>query len=198
MRDDIATLFDSLADRWDELAVHPRERLDRILGLLGDIEGASVLDVGSGTGVLLGPLLALIGPGGRVLALDISPRMIALARGKRADARLDFAVADFLAWEPPRPFDLLVAYSCYPHFLDQEAFWAAAARCLKPGGRALVAHIEGRDAINAMHGEAGRAVSRPLPSIGELARMAAGRGFAALAQEDSEDSYYLLADRLRG
>jgi ubiquinone/menaquinone biosynthesis C-methylase UbiE len=193
MKDDIAAYFDSLADRWDRIAVHPAERVERMLDVAGNLSGLSVLDVGSGTGVLIEPLLERVGPEGGVLALDLSPRMIATSRRAHSAANLDFIVADFTAWAPSGRFDLVVAYSCYPHFLDQGAFWTASRRCLSQGGRVLVAHIEGRAAINALHGVELGSISRHLEPVGDLSRIASGFGFETIASRDDDEGYSLLA-----
>jgi ubiquinone/menaquinone biosynthesis C-methylase UbiE len=195
VNDEIRSFFDLRAGRWDDIAVHPRERVDRVLDLLGHISGRSVLDVGSGTGVLVAPLLDRVGPGGKVVALDIAPRMIEVSRRKYVAPNLEFVVADFLEWLAPAKVHLVIAYSCFPHFLDPGAFWAAARRCLAPGGRVLVAHIEGREAINALHGEGHDAVSRPLGPIAELSDLARDYGFVTEYGEDS-DEYFLLLARL--
>ena len=42
--------------------------------------GDTVLDVGCGTGLSFGPLLERVGPEGRVIGIDPSPEMLALAR----------------------------------------------------------------------------------------------------------------------
>src|SRR5690606_33295283 len=42
--------------------------------------GDVVLDVGCGTGLSFAPILARIGPSGRLIAVELSPEMIALAR----------------------------------------------------------------------------------------------------------------------
>ncbi|MBL8967234.1 MAG: class I SAM-dependent methyltransferase [Spirochaetaceae bacterium] len=190
-----AAFFDRLAGDWDCIAVHPRERVESVLAPLGDLAGRRVLDVGSGTGVLLPYLSARVGPSGRVLALDLAPRMIEESRRKHRAPNLAFEVADFLDWRSDEAFDALVAYSCFPHFDDPGAFWDSAARNLAPGGLALVAHIEGRERINAMHGKRAPGVSRLLPPAFELARLAEARGFEPLEATDEAERYLVLARR---
>ena len=53
--------------------------------------GQSVLDVGCGTGLSLGPLRAGVGPSGRIVGIEQSPEMLEQAR-RRAAAQ---------AWRPP-------------------------------------------------------------------------------------------------
>ncbi len=190
-----AAFFDRLAADWDSLAVHPRDQVERVLASLGDLSGKRVIDVGSGTGVLLPFLTPRVGPHGAVLAMDLSPRMIETARAKHGAPGLSFKVADFLDWRADKGFDAAIAYSCFPHFDDPGAFWDSAARNLVPGGLALVAHIEGRERINEMHGRRAPGVSRELPPARELARLAEARGFEPVELVDDEDLYLVLARR---
>jgi len=45
MEDSVPAFFDRLAERWDERASNPRERVDHVLDILWGISGKSVLDV---------------------------------------------------------------------------------------------------------------------------------------------------------
>jgi ubiquinone/menaquinone biosynthesis C-methylase UbiE len=78
-----ARFFDGIADKWDgwdDLEVLGR-RLAAGLEEMGVAPHETVLDVGCGTGNLTKALLARLGPNGRVIAADISPRMVEVARG---------------------------------------------------------------------------------------------------------------------
>lgn len=197
MENKVALHFDAPAERWDTIAVHPSSRVDYVLSRLGDIWGKTILDLGSGTGVLLPYLLGMVGPEGRVIALDVSARMLGIARSKHSAPNLDFIHADFLSWVAVDKPDVIVAYSCFPHFREPSAFWQATSANLRPGGRALVAHIEGRGAINAMHARCANGISFPLAPASAYAGDLEQQGFELEYSEDSED-YFILLTVLKG
>ncbi len=81
-----------------------------------------MLDVGCGTGYLLGRLAACA-PQAEVLAgIDAAPAMIEVARAAAADDRLRFVVgtAGRLPW-PAGSFDLVVSTTSFDHWADQRA-----------------------------------------------------------------------------
>ena len=83
--------FDSIAGQWD--GWHDLEDLTRKLNAflekLGIDPSATVLDIGCGTGNLTVSLLnKTLGPSGRVVAVDISEKMLDLARRKVTDPRV--------------------------------------------------------------------------------------------------------------
>jgi ubiquinone/menaquinone biosynthesis C-methylase UbiE len=88
-----------------------------------------VLDVGCGTGYLLGRLAARV-PRAEVLAgIDAAPAMIEVARAAAADDRLRFVAgtAGRLPW-PGATFDLVVSTTSFDHWADQQAGLAECAR----------------------------------------------------------------------
>ena len=62
-----------------------------LLELLGDVTGRSVLDAGCGEGYLA---RVLAGRGARVTGIDLSPRLIEIAREKDTAGEIDYRVAD--------------------------------------------------------------------------------------------------------
>jgi len=101
-----------------------------------------ILDVGCGTGYLLGRLAART-PGAETLAgIDAAPAMIGVARDAAADDRLCFVVgtAERLPW-PAATFDLVVSTTSFDHWADQRAGLAECARVLAPGGCLVLADL---------------------------------------------------------
>ena len=101
-----------------------------------------ILDVGCGTGYLLGQL-ASRAPQAEVLAgIDAAPAMIEVARVAAADDRLRFVVgtAERLPW-PAATFDLVVSTTWFDHWADQRAGLAGCARVLAPGGCLVLADL---------------------------------------------------------
>ena len=101
-----------------------------------------ILDVGCGTGYLLGRL-ASRAPQAEVLAgIDAAPAMIEVARVAAADDRLRFVVgtAERLPW-PAATFDLVVSTTSFDHWADQRAGLAECARVLAPGGCLVLADL---------------------------------------------------------
>ena len=101
-----------------------------------------ILDVGCGTGYLLGQL-AVRAPRAEALAgIDAAPAMIRVARGAAADGRLRFVVgtAERLPW-PAATFDLVVSTTSFDHWANQRAGLAECARVLAPGGCLVLADL---------------------------------------------------------
>jgi trans-aconitate 2-methyltransferase len=105
------------------------EVLARIEGIAPD---ATVLDVGCGTGRVTEALLALV-PRGRVLALDASAEMAALARGRLGD-RAEVWCQDVLELDLDEPVDAIVSTAALHWVTDHDRLWARLARALRPGG----------------------------------------------------------------
>ena len=105
------------------------EVLARLEGLAPD---ATVLDVGCGTGRVTEALLALV-PRGRVLAVDASADMVALARRRLGD-RAEVWCEDALDLDLDEPVDAILSTATLHWVGDHDRLWARLARALRPGG----------------------------------------------------------------
>jgi trans-aconitate 2-methyltransferase len=103
--------------------------LARIDGIAAD---ATVLDVGCGTGRVTEALLALV-PRGRVLAMDASADMVALARERLGD-RATVWCQDVLNLDLDQPVDAVVSTAALHWVTDHDRLWARLARALRPSG----------------------------------------------------------------
>jgi trans-aconitate 2-methyltransferase len=105
------------------------EVLARLEGIARD---ATVLDVGCGTGRVTEALLALV-PRGRVLAMDASAGMVALARRRLGD-RAEVWCQDALDLELDEPVDAIVSTAALHWVTDHDRLWLRLAQALRPGG----------------------------------------------------------------
>lgn len=134
------------------------------------LEPRSVLEVGCGPGELSGRIRGELGAS--VVALDISRRMVELARGRGVDARLGDVQA--LPFED-ESFELAVAAWMLYHVPDVNRALGELARVLRPGGHLVAVtnyldHLSELRALgdrseggfeSAFSGDNGRSLLRP-------------------------------------
>jgi len=118
---------------------HARTSVE-LMDAVGRTPDTSVLDVGGGASTLVDDLLA----GGQrdVTVLDVSAPALAIAsRRLGAPAEVTWMVADLLAWEPPRCWDLWHDRAVL-HFLvdaqDRDTYVRLLRRALRPGGAFVI------------------------------------------------------------
>jgi ubiquinone/menaquinone biosynthesis C-methylase UbiE len=101
-----------------------------------------ILDVGCGTGYLLGQLAAYAPQAEALAGIDASPAMIEAAKAATTDGRLRFVVgtAEQLPW-PAGTFDLVISTTSFDHWADQDRGLAQCARVLAPGGCLVLADL---------------------------------------------------------
>ncbi len=123
-----------------------RAAWDRVFALaLDGRESLDALDIGCGTGFLS---LELAARGHRVTGIDFAPAMLALAKRKAADARVDirFEEADAEALPfPPLSFDLVITRHVLWTLPHPEGAIDEWIRVLRPGGRLAV--IDGQSLV---------------------------------------------------
>ncbi len=109
-----------------------------MLGLLNPQPGHRIIDMGAGTGLFT---LAAAERYEKVYAVDISPAMFDVARGKVRDAGIDnveFMEGGFLTYEhESEPVDAVVSVAALHHLPDvwKQVALLRMAEMLKPGGK---------------------------------------------------------------
>ncbi len=144
---DVIEFFDRLAPSWDADMIRDDAVIGTILDGAGVGEGAQVLDVACGTGVLFPDYLKR--NVGSLTAVDISGEMVRLAKEKFP--QVEVLCGDVQTLPLDRTFDCIIIYNAFPHFPEPEKLIARMAELLKPGGTLTVAHGMSRAAIDHHH-----------------------------------------------
>ena len=135
---------------WLERKVRDREeRTDLLLPELRLVPGMVVADIGAGTGYFSRRIAPLVGPNGRVYAVDVQPEMVkmleALAKGpglaniepvlgSKADVKLPIASVD-----------LAIMVDVYHELEYPKELLASLVQVLKPSGRVMFVEYRAED-----------------------------------------------------
>lgn len=147
--EDVRQFFDAQSLLWDSLTRRDPELLRSLLAWLPLRPGDAVLDMGTGTGILL-PYIRERDPQGEIDAVDLSPGMLAVARQKYGDdEHIHFISADVSSETLPRRYQAIILYSVFPHLARRDETVAHLVfDYLQPGGYLLIAQTEGRRSLN--------------------------------------------------
>jgi ubiquinone/menaquinone biosynthesis C-methylase UbiE len=190
--------FDQLAPTWDnELSSERLKSLGEIIEDLGIRPGYHVLDIGSGTGVLLPFLISQLSGEGEIVALDFSAEMLIQAQAKDFPPTVRYAQADVVAIPlDDNSVDLAICNSAFPHFEDKVKALKEMARVLRNGGRLAICHTMSRDTLNRLHQSIGGVVADDLlPDEFELRGLIEQAGLKITHFEDGPDRYLVVAEK---
>jgi phosphoethanolamine N-methyltransferase len=176
-----------------------------------DLDGATVLDIGSGAG---GADIELVRAHGAaaVVGVDVQRELVELAASRAADEGLGESI-EYELVDPDAPlpfadatFDAVFTKDAIIHVADKEALYADAYRVLRPGGRLFVSDWL-RGAARELDDEVRRFVEAAghgfvMISLAETERIVESVGFSDVESEDRRAWYLGEATaelrRLRG
>jgi ubiquinone/menaquinone biosynthesis C-methylase UbiE len=146
LESEVASAWSTLARWWaDEMKlvdpVHKHLIYPALDSLLELRPGERVLEVGAGSGELARHLTA---QGGEVVAVDLVPGLLDIARGRSEGLSIDYRVIDCtseadLAQLESQSFAAIVASMVFHNMSDIRPFTSQVARLLQPSGRFVVA-----------------------------------------------------------
>jgi ubiquinone/menaquinone biosynthesis C-methylase UbiE len=184
--------FNQQAHIWDEkIAEKDTAKLEQIANCVTIKPRATILDVGTGTGVFLPYLLNKLGADGKIIALDHAEQMLAKAKAKGFRGNIVYLCADVLAIPLADEIcDAVVCYSSLPHFPDKAQALLETKRILKRGGQLFICHSSGREHINSIHRRIPTVQNDLLPDAIEMMALLTNAGFTEVKVEDKADSYF--------
>jgi ubiquinone/menaquinone biosynthesis C-methylase UbiE len=194
-----STFFDNqIQEDWaaGDYGPNDKRKLDRLFAIAGPLAGLRVLEPGCGTGRLTELLARQVGILCHVVAVDISPCMVALARLRLSGyENVEIylrPVEELTGFEDY--FDFVICHQVFPHFANQADALVKISSMLKPGGRLVISHFISSAEINEVHRKAGSAVEHDLmPSPRIMLRMLGQCGFEIVNWLDDSEGYLLKA-----
>ncbi len=161
MSQSVKNFFNTVASNYDH---DDNPRIDELLSTLNIRKGMRILDLATGKGIISERLYQL--SQNDVIALDISEKMIEGAKEKIQNPHIHFIVDDYYQFND-EPFDLIICFDAYPHFLNIEEFVNKSFSLLKDNGVLAIMHDCGRCELNNHHAAHAMGVSRQLKEPSE-------------------------------
>ena len=192
--------FNEAANTWDKHFYTPKliDFLEQIVPAFNLTVGQKILDVGTGTGILIPFLLKAVGPTGQVTAIDYAEKMVEICKAKYAYlSNINIAVqqVEKLPFSP-ESFDAITCFGLFPHLENKEEALSQMNRVLKPGGRLIIAHALSSAEIKAHHYNASSAVAHDvLPDEARMKQLLKQAGFTGIHITDKQGCYFCLSTK---
>jgi SAM-dependent methyltransferase len=170
---EISHVMGHLGAGWLERPKREREeRTDLLLQNLSLKSTDHVADLGAGTGYFSFPIAAKL-TAGKVLAVDIEPKMLRLIE-RRKSAKGVENIVTVLANErypniPQSSVDVVLLVDAYHEFSYPREVMAGVVKGLKPGGRVVLVEYRGEDSsvlIKRLHKMTQRQAKKEMSAVG--------------------------------
>ena len=189
--------FDEVADGFAQpIPEDILQRLDAVVDRAMIRPDESVLDVGTGVGVLI-PFILQRRPA-LVVACDLSGEMIKVARQRFGD---DVTVlqTDVVDISPEQgPFGVVFCNAMFGNVYDQRQTIEAIESLLETGGRLVISHPLGSDFVRRLKTGSPQYHLKELPDEALLKQLVEGTGLAVTHFTDEADIYLAICTKTDG
>jgi ubiquinone/menaquinone biosynthesis C-methylase UbiE len=186
--------FNQVAETWDQkyCTTDLEAFLEEIIPMFGLKKGQIVLDLGTGTGVMIPFLVRAVGPSGSVTAIDYAEKMIQKCKAKYShiqNVTIELQDVEELGL-PSEFFDVVTCFGLFPHLENKGKALHHMNRVLKHGGRLIIAHALSSAEIKSQHRDASLAVNHDvLPEEEEMRLMLKRADFNEIYIRDEPGCY---------
>jgi len=194
--------FNEQTNTWDERFQTPNlsSFLEKLVPQFGLEAGQNILDVGTGTGVLIPYLIQAVGAAGSVTAIDYSENMIQICKTKYSHLKnvsVELKNIEEDAF-PTESFDAVTCFGLFPHLENKEKALQNMNHILKPGGALIIAHALSSKELKTHHNSASSSVVNDvLPEEAEMIQLLEQTGFAEIHIKDEPGCYLCIAYKSR-
>jgi ubiquinone/menaquinone biosynthesis C-methylase UbiE len=185
-------LFNQAAKNWDKEYNNTKLQsfLERFVPSFSISTGQHVLDVGTGTGILIPFLQKAVGSRGRITAVDYAQNMVDVCKAKYAhlpNVLIMVANAENLQF-PDASFDAATCFGVFPHLEDKKVALKQFHRVLKPKGRLIIAHALSSAEVRSHHQNWPTVANDVLPTETEMKKLLQQAGFTGIQIVDKQGS----------
>ncbi|MEW5978382.1 MAG: class I SAM-dependent methyltransferase [Acidobacteriota bacterium] len=182
--------FNELVDLFDTpQPAEVMERLSLIVSAAALRRGEIVLDVGTGVGVLI-PLISSYHPA-TILACDLAEKMLLRVSQKYPAVRVHRADIALLSL-PSASIDVVFMNAMYGNIADKPRACGNVARMLRPGGRLVVSHPEGRGFVDRLRITSDLFIES-LPDLAAFRSLLRPLNLEVIAYRDEPKLYLMVA-----
>lgn len=185
--------FNSVAKNWDNMIEINESKINYLLSKLEIKKEDNILDIGTGTGVLI-PFLVDKASKGSVKGVDISKGMLEVASEKfKHLSNVDFDLVNVEKDNIGCKYDKIILYSMYPHLEDKtNTIKKLVTNNLNKDGILMIAHSNSRDFLNNLHKKADESVSESrLIEVNKQKEVFINAGLNVTDAFENDEIYYL-------
>ena len=192
--------FDKAASIWDKLFLTPSlsSFLEKLVPQFELKIGQNVLDVGTGTGVLIPYLSKSVGPEGTVTAIDYSEKMAQMCKIKYSHLKnVTVKVTNIEKYTfTPKSIDAVICFGVFPHLVNKEKVLQNINNMLKITGNLIIAHALSSGELKSHHKRVSAHVANDmLPGKIEMTKLLEQAGFTKISIKDEPGCYLCIAHK---